>query len=123
MQVVWLVEGGIRIWIGYELDIRILAWNKGNASCSFVIYVIFCLQHMLFMWLIYFIGVLLIEDYQKLTPKEENDLNTILSQVEDALTNVEIFTDQLSSELQELEYVSQLKQWLALQINGLVYIW
>ena len=78
---------------------------------------------MLFMWLIYFIGVLLIEDYQKLTPKEENDLNTILSQVEDALTNVETFTDQLSSELQELEYVSQLKQWLALQINGLVYIW
>ena len=78
---------------------------------------------MLFMWLIYFIGVLLIEDYQKLTPKEENDLNTILSQVEDALTNVESFTDQLSSELQELEYVSQLKQWLALQINGLVYIW
>lgn len=75
------------------------------------------------MWLIYFIGVLLIEDYQKLTPKEENDLNTILSQVEDALTNVESFTDQLSSELQELEYVSQLKQWLALQINGLVYIW
>ena len=78
---------------------------------------------MLFMWLIYFIGVLLIEDYQKLTPKEENDLNTILSQVEDALTNVESFTDQLSSELQELEYVSKLKQWLALQINGLVYIW
>ena len=75
------------------------------------------------MWLIYFIGVLLIEDYQKLTPREENDLNTILSQVEDALTNVESFTDQLSSELQELEYVSQLKQWLALQINGLVYIW
>ena len=75
------------------------------------------------MWLIYFIGVLLIEDYQKLTPKEENDLNTILSQVEDALTNVESFTDQLSSELQELEYVSKLKQWLALQINGLVYIW
>ena len=75
------------------------------------------------MWLIYFIGLLLIEDYQKLTPKEENDLNTILSQVEDALTNVESFTDQLSSELQELEYVSQLKQWLALQINGLVYIW
>ena len=75
------------------------------------------------MWLIYFIGILLIEDYQKLTPKEENDLNTILSQVEDALTNVESFTDQLSSELQELEYVSQLKQWLALQINGLVYIW
>ena len=75
------------------------------------------------MWLIYFIGVLLIEDYQKLTPKEENDLNTILSQVEDALANVESFTDQLSSELQELEYVSQLKQWLALQINGLVYIW
>ena len=75
------------------------------------------------MWLIYFIGVLLIEDYQKLTPKEENDLNAILSQVEDALTNVESFTDQLSSELQELEYVSQLKQWLALQINGLVYIW
>ena len=66
--------------------------------------------------------MLLIEDYQKLTPKEENDLNTILSQVEDALTNVEIFTDQLSSELQELEYVSQLKQQFALQINGLVSI-
>ncbi|XP_057312969.1 exocyst complex component 1-like isoform X2 [Hydractinia symbiolongicarpus] len=46
------------------------------------------------------------EDYQKLTPKEENDLNTILGQFEDALTNVEIFTDQLSSELQELEYIN-----------------
>lgn len=55
---------------------------------------------------------LLIEDYQKLTPKEENDLNTILSQVEHALTNVEIFTDHLSSELQELEYVSQIKHWV-----------
>lgn len=48
----------------------------------------------------------LLEDYQKLTPKEENDLNAILSKVEDALNNVEQFTEQLSSELQELEYVS-----------------
>jgi len=46
------------------------------------------------------------EDYQRLTPKEENDLNAMLSKFEDALTNVEGFTDQLSSELQELEYVN-----------------
>ena len=49
-----------------------------------------------------------LEDYQKLTPKEENDLNTILSRVEDALSNVELFTEQLSSELQQLEYVCYL---------------
>ena len=47
-------------------------------------------------------------DYQKLTPKEEKDLNAILSKVEDALNNVELFTDQLSSELQQLEYVSKI---------------
>ena len=46
------------------------------------------------------------DDYQKLSPKEENDLNAILSKVEDALNNVELFTEQLSSELQQLEYVS-----------------
>ncbi|XP_066926565.1 exocyst complex component 1-like isoform X2 [Clytia hemisphaerica] len=46
------------------------------------------------------------DDYQKLTPKEEKDLNAILSKVEDALNNVEVFTDQLSSELQQLEYIN-----------------
>ena len=30
------------------------------------------------------------EDYQKLTPKEENDINDKLSEFEDALTNVEV---------------------------------
>jgi len=43
-----------------------------------------------------------------LTPKEEKDLNAILSKVEDALNNVELFTEQLSSELQQLEYVRNL---------------
>ena len=46
------------------------------------------------------------EEYQKLTAKEESDLNRILNQFEDALANVEEFTEQLSSELQQLEYVS-----------------
>lgn len=46
------------------------------------------------------------EEYQKLTPKEESDINARLSEFEDALTNVEAFTEQLSSELQELEYIN-----------------
>ena len=46
------------------------------------------------------------EDYQELTPKEEKSLEKMLGQFEHALSNVEIFTDQLSKELQELEYVS-----------------
>ena len=53
-----------------------------------------------------FFFLFLLDDYQKLSPKEENDLNAILSKVEDALNNVELFTEQLSSELQQLEYVS-----------------
>ena len=66
---------------------------------AYVVYVTYLLY-----WCITYRG--LSEAYSK----RRNDLNTILSQVEDALTNVESFTDQLSSELQELEYVSQLKQ-------------
>ncbi|XP_012556350.1 exocyst complex component 1 isoform X1 [Hydra vulgaris] len=46
------------------------------------------------------------DDYQKLTPKEENDLNKILDQFEGALTKVEIFTEKLSTELQQLEYIN-----------------
>ncbi len=48
----------------------------------------------------------LADDYQELTPREEKDLEKMLSQFEHALANVEEFTGQLSKELQQLEYVS-----------------
>eukprot|EP00794_Sanderia_malayensis_P007234 gene7234-8042_t len=46
------------------------------------------------------------DDYQELTPREEKDLEKMLSQFEHALGNVEEFASQLSKELQQLEYLN-----------------
>ncbi|XP_065058911.1 exocyst complex component 1-like [Rhopilema esculentum] len=46
------------------------------------------------------------DDYQELTPREENDLEKMLSHFEHALGNLEEFTGQLSKELQQLEYLN-----------------
>eukprot|EP00112_Aurelia_sp_Birch-Aquarium-sp1_P011123 Seg2346.6 transcript_id=Seg2346.6/GoldUCD/mRNA.D3Y31 product="Exocyst complex component 1" protein_id=Seg2346.6/GoldUCD/D3Y31 len=68
------------------------------------------------------------DDYQELTPREEKDLEKMLSQFEHALGNLEEFTGQLSKELQQLEYLNitalmgsenQAKNLLALIDRGL----
>ena len=47
------------------------------------------------------------EDYQELTQQEENDLEHMISQTEDAISNIEAFTEQLSKDLSSLDGVMQ----------------
>ncbi|XP_068717955.1 exocyst complex component 1-like isoform X1 [Montipora capricornis] len=43
------------------------------------------------------------EDYQELTQREENDLEYMISQTENAISNIEAFTEQLSKDLSVLD--------------------
>ncbi|XP_078371204.1 exocyst complex component 1-like isoform X1 [Oculina patagonica] len=43
------------------------------------------------------------EDYQELTQREENDLEIMISQTENAISNIEAFTEQLSKDLSVLD--------------------
>ena len=45
------------------------------------------------------------EDYQELTQQEEKDLEHMISQTEDAISNIEAFTEQLSKDLSSLDGV------------------
>lgn len=45
------------------------------------------------------------EDYQELTQQEEKDLEYMISQTEDAISNIEAFTEQLSKDLSSLDGV------------------
>lgn len=45
------------------------------------------------------------EDYQELTQREENDLEYMISQTENAISNIETFTEQLSKDLSVLDGV------------------
>lgn len=46
------------------------------------------------------------EDYQELTQWEENDLEYMISQTENAISNIEAFTEQLSKDLSVLDGVT-----------------
>lgn len=46
------------------------------------------------------------EDYQELTQREENDLEYMISQTENAISNIEAFTEQLSKDLSVLDGVT-----------------
>ena len=46
-------------------------------------------------------------DYQELTQREENDLEYMISQTENAISNIEAFTEQLSKDLSVLDGVKQ----------------
>lgn len=48
------------------------------------------------------------EDYQELTQREENDLEYMISQTENAISNIESFTEQLSKDLSVLDGVRKL---------------
>jgi len=48
----------------------------------------------------------LVEEYQELTTREEQDLKTLLSSRPDAFKNAEEFTERLSEELASLDAVS-----------------
>ena len=45
------------------------------------------------------------EDYQELTQREENDLEHMISQTENAISHIETFTEQLSKDLSVLDGV------------------
>ena len=45
-------------------------------------------------------------DYQALSPREETDLETLMSQCEYAVSNAEAFAEQLTKELSVLDGVS-----------------
>lgn len=45
-------------------------------------------------------------DWHALSPKEETDLDTIMSQCDFAISNAELFADQLSRDLSVLDGVS-----------------
>ena len=49
------------------------------------------------------------EDYQELTQREENDLEYMISQTENAISNIEAFTEQLSKDLSILDGVIHFK--------------
>ena len=49
-----------------------------------------------------------VEDYQELTKREENDLEYMISQTENAISNIEAFTEQLSRDLSVLDGVIEL---------------
>ena len=49
-----------------------------------------------------------VEDYQELTKREENDLEYMISQTENAISNIEAFTEQLSRDLSILDGVIEL---------------
>jgi hypothetical protein len=51
------------------------------------------------------IAVSVDQDYQALTSKEEADLESLMSQCENAISNTEAFADQLASELSVLDGV------------------
>lgn len=46
------------------------------------------------------------EDYQELTQWEEKDLEYMISQTENAISNIEAFTEQLSKDLSVLDGVT-----------------
>ena len=45
------------------------------------------------------------EDYEELTQREEKDLEYMISQTENAISNIESFTEQLSRDLSVLDGV------------------
>ena len=45
------------------------------------------------------------QDYQELTPKEESDLELLMSECNVAISNAETFTEQLSKQLSVLDGV------------------
>ncbi len=50
-------------------------------------------------------------DYQALTPKEETDLESLMSQCEFAISNAESFAEQLAGDLSVLDGVSGVLYW------------
>ena len=52
------------------------------------------------------IVILIVEEYQELTSREEEDLQTLLSPRPDAFKDAEEFTERLSEELASLDAVS-----------------
>ena len=70
--------------------------------------------------LIYLFGLLIGEDYQELTQQEESDLEHMISQTEDAISNIEAFTEQLSKDLSSLDGVMhEIKILIFYNLNNL----
>lgn len=66
------------------------------------------------------IYLLIGEDYQELTQQEENDLEHMISQTEDAISNIEAFTEQLSKDLSSLDGVMhEIKILIFYNLNNL----
>ena len=62
------------------------------------------------------------EDYQELTQREERDLEYMISQTENAISNIEAFTEQLSRDLSILDGVSyQITPLLQICISGSIW--
>lgn len=61
------------------------------------------------------------EDYQELTQWEENDLEYMISQTENAISNIEAFTEQLSKDLSVLDGVThEIKILILNHLNYLI---
>ena len=73
--------------------------RKGTVFINF--WLVSCFTSLIYLFLL--IG----EDYQELTQQEENDLEHMISQTEDAISNIEAFTEQLSKDLSSLDGVMQ----------------
>lgn len=71
--------------------------RKGTVFINF--WWVSCFTSLIYLFLL--IG----EDYQELTQQEENDLEHMISQTEDAISNIEAFTEQLSKDLSSLDGV------------------
>lgn len=71
--------------------------RKGMVFINF--WLVSCFTSLIYLFLL--IG----EDYQELTQQEENDLEHMISQTEDAISNIEAFTEQLSKDLSSLDGV------------------
>lgn len=67
-----------------------------------------------------YLFLLIGEDYQELTQQEENDLEHMISQTEDAISNIEAFTEQLSKDLSSLDGVMhEIKILIFYNLNNL----
>lgn len=57
-----------------------------------------------------------LDDYQELSTREEQDIESMMEMCEFAISNAEAFAEQLSRELQVLDGVSAAKQMLTITV-------
>lgn len=86
--------------------------RKGTVFINF--WLVSCFTSLIYLFLL--IG----EDYQELTQQEESDLEHMISQTEDAISNIEAFTEQLSKDLSSLDGVMhEIKILIFYNLNNL----